>query len=179
MGSRDGARRPGLSDRALRRSIRRPGFGRDGMFEEGQLSCRRTAGGARPSSGTAGRIENRRIGVFLGYASRTGRVRTSYATRPKGEKRQRDANKLAIIVDRRFSSASWSRGFGPTTDGSPDGFSPLNNGVVRGLLNGPDQRMGSHNHLSTKSLTHASTVALRRTFGDFLVVISRRRQSYA
>ncbi len=37
MGSREGSRHlPGLCDRASRRSIRRPGSGRDGILEEGQ-----------------------------------------------------------------------------------------------------------------------------------------------
>lgn len=42
----------------------------DGFLKKGTKS----AGVARQYSGTAGRIENRQIGVFLGYASRHGRA---------------------------------------------------------------------------------------------------------
>ena len=45
------------------------------LDETGFLEKRtKSAGVARPYSGTAGRIENSQIGVFLGYASRHGRV---------------------------------------------------------------------------------------------------------
>ena len=53
MGSREGSRHlPGLCDGASRRSIRRPGSGRDGILEEGQPFGRVW----RQYSGTAGRI---------------------------------------------------------------------------------------------------------------------------
>src|SRR3954451_6623211 len=59
-----------------------------GFLKKGTKSC----GVARQYSGTAGRIENCQIGVFLGYASQKGRAgidRALYVPRPWADDRER------------------------------------------------------------------------------------------